>query len=252
MMRIVPNRPLQQHEHGQVSGLAELWWQWVLRLAKGPWPQHSGSCGKFVSMLFSLAFQLLASNRTNHTHRWLGPNKTGHTHMSSEQKSWRKCRRCTLWFTDMSPFWTLTFQKGNLWCFFPPIFWGWSMCGVCMRVPTNLRIMKYPFHGKDHKDHMMPYRVQLQAVILSTFIGWVMLTTEAPLDSNHKIRKTKHSMTEKQFDASPRLNALSAQCQTYGPIRFELCDLTASAGCCSPTLHPSSGKSIQKRGTAHF
>ena len=50
----------------QVSGLAELWWQWVLPLAKGPWPQHFGIwqiCPNFVS----LACQPLASNRTNHT-----------------------------------------------------------------------------------------------------------------------------------------------------------------------------------------
>lgn len=57
-----------------------------------------------------------------------------------------------------------------------------------------------------------------------------MVTTEAPLDSNQKMRKKTHSMTEKQLDASPRLNALSTQCQTHGPIRFELCHLTASAG----------------------
>ena len=52
------------------------------------------------------------------------------------------------------------------------MFWGWFVCGVCMRVPTNLRIMKHPFHGKDHKDHM---RAQLQAVILNIFIagGWL-------------------------------------------------------------------------------
>lgn len=52
------------------------------------------------------------------------------------------------------------------------MFWGWFVCGVCVRVPTNLRIMKHPFHGKDHKDHM---RAQLQAVILNIFIvgGWL-------------------------------------------------------------------------------
>lgn len=38
-------------------------------------------------------------------------------------------------------------------------------------------------------------------------------------------------MTQKQLQKSPRLNALSTECQTLGhPIRFELCDLNALAG----------------------
>ena len=89
----------------------------------------------------------------------------------------------------MSPIWTLNFQNENFWGFFPPMFWVM----VCMRC----------LHARSHKpeDNEAPFpwkRSQRSHESPTTssdtqhFHSGGMVTTEAPLDSNQKMRKKKH------------------------------------------------------------